>query len=1169
MLVPTTMAPMVSAASITPQPSGEFKGVSLSDTFKMDKTAIGQSITKGEPIVLSIDGQKVSFVLEEKDILSSDFSICYANGMGFSKAQTRGELRTYIGIELSGANLVTSSITSGKMHFAVDMPNGKTYYVDALDGTGQSGYYAAYAAGDINNPVSLDGSAAVTVPVSTQSGSTYVPVATSISASEESSTGNSSGTVAPQDGTREAVASDCSVQGSGANVVQTMAAYSNERTTYKSEVFVACDYTYWSTHQYWWSDIVTPFFDIEARFEQQTGIYQHISRAVQLPNDVCTSTDSATLLEQFRSYLITPGNVAASERDSAILCSGKTLSGGIVKAYETGAGLKLLYGSDYDGYGCAVMQMMPTSPQNEWLMGHGLALTYNADEAYGQYNGGSATWMYGTYYSTSTLNFETANIARMKSWSCEVLPMRYINYGPSAAETRAGLNIIAKNMEVSTTDNVFTVGSQVTARFDIENLGGTSKTFNTISLVVRDSNGNAWNIGFQGPITINAGSQYSYSYTFAAQFSGEYTLWPTFNYQGTTGVSEWLDIHPTFYYQLSSWQNHATSGYSTDLFYRWGLYSTVANPVQGSTVHASFTVFNTNSGTGSDNYQQIGLGIRNPSNTALSAGLIASTLTQKAGGVVGGGQHIVVDTTLQSPAGIWKFWPIYETSAGNWGPVWAPMYINTGYSFAGYITDSTTGNPIVGATVTCPGHGSYVTDTNGFYAISTGASGSFAFTATATNYNSHSGTGIAGQYAGYGNSSFTMSYTGTSVNIAGHIYDAVSGEAIANATITTRSGTLYTDINGYYLMPGCHVGNVIAVTVSKTHFVDVTAPVQVASTTFDLRLGRDSMANRSFGVDETTALAHAINAYINNVAGEAGLNMNFPGPGGYMSITGCSNEATFWDKYFEYCQYYDIDLVRVGAADLWGTSIQYDAWKNHTTDNKYPDMLVAMCDRSYAHNVKIVLVIAGSANNKSNDPIFAFNKASNPFDNTTAAYWEYIRYANSTMGILNNMTLSHRPIMIDLWNEPDHNHANYIYWHNRIGLFHGWSNGVARQTSGHNQGYLRTMGTAVQANMTDNNTIDSSSPTNKANLTLVMNTGLEVWQAHLYRTDNGVTSYQVNALTNCSAGHPLFWGEVGLENWNRNTYMEQKIYANGWTYVCSMMLYNATADYPYAGVAPE
>jgi len=692
MMVPTIMAPIVSAAEVMPQTSDELADVTLTDTFKMDRTATEASVSKNEAVTMSIDGQEISFVLVERDILSDDFTINYAYGASIPKAQAREVLKTYVGTDLIGASLVTATITATKMHFAIDMLDGKTYYVDALDGTGRSGYYAAYSSGDLRAPMIVEGSGAVTIPEDLQSThadrSQTVDSNSSLDAltSEESlfSPVVSAEGRASQETAIGTADSNVSVQATdGQGMAQTMATYSNEVTTYHAEVYLACDYTYWSTHQYWWSDVVTPFFDIAARFEHQTGINQHISRADQLPSTVCTSTDSTTLLAQFRTYLLSTSNgqpvVAASDRDSAMLCSGKTLTGGIVKAYETGAGLAKLKGSGYDGYGCAIMKMQSTMAEKDWLMGHGLALTYNADEYYGQVINGRPTWMYPAYSTSSDLNFETVNIERMKSWTGEVLQMRYINYGPSLAETRFGLNIVAKNIEVSTVESVFTVGSQVTVKFDIENLG-TTKTFNTISVVVRESNGDSWNIGFQGPITINAGTTYAYSYTFTPQYSGEYTLWPTFNYQGNTGVSEWLDIHPTFYYKLNSWTfTPGTALASTQLFFRWGVYSLAQSADPGNEIMMQYTIFNTAAGNGATSYQQFFVEIRDPNDACKdAAGVTNPSLSLKGSGYIGGGYHGTSYKTVDV-TGVWKISPCYQTSSGGWGPWMAPLLVNVGF----------------------------------------------------------------------------------------------------------------------------------------------------------------------------------------------------------------------------------------------------------------------------------------------------------------------------------------------------------------------------------------------------------------------------------------------------------------------------------------------------------
>lgn len=111
---------------------------------------------------------------------------------------------------------------------------------------------------------------------------------------------------------------------------------------------------------------------------------------------------------------------------------------------------------------------------------------------------------------------------------------------------------------------------------------------------------------------------------------------------------------------------------------------------------------------------------------------------------------------------------------------------------SGQVTNSTTGNPISGATVSVPGGPSATTDVNGLYALSGLAAGTYSVTAAATGYNSSTQPATVGTAASTSlNFSLTSSSGGNQTNIVQDTFSRAnqSGWGTASNGMSWSSGT--------------------------------------------------------------------------------------------------------------------------------------------------------------------------------------------------------------------------------------------------------------------------------------------------------------------------------------------------------------------------------------------
>lgn len=311
-----------------------------------------------------------------------------------------------------------------------------------------------------------------------------------------------------------------------------------------------------------------------------------------------------------------------------------------------------------------------------------------------------------------------------------------------------------------------------------------------------------------------------------------------------------------------------------------------------------------------------------------------------------------------------------------------------------------------------------------------------------------------------------------------------------------------------------------------------------------------------YGVVETTALQNAILAYIYGQTGVAGKTSHLNGPDtsnqGYIPYHETAEQ--FWHQYFAITAYYDCNLVRMGAGDKWGTSLQYEAWLYHRAE--YIDLVKVMCAEAEEHGVYLCFVIAGS----QEYPTYTYGGSGSVFDTTSTAYANYIAYAKDTMQALDGQNAI---FMYDVFNEPDHDQVYLNYWSSHGGktAFNTWSKAVAAATAGVSS-HPRTMGVAGLGRMFSWGQSDFNLATGSC--------GFEILHRHYYASATGSSNAYLFGDPEAWAdavGKPLFWGELGYNGvypLTRYIFGEQSIRNAGGQLICTMVL-TGTANYPYTG----
>ena len=348
------------------------------------------------------------------------------------------------------------------------------------------------------------------------------------------------------------------------------------------------------------------------------------------------------------------------------------------------------------------------------------------------------------------------------------------------------------------------------------------------------------------------------------------------------------------------------------------------------------------------------------------------------------------------------------------------------------------------------------------------------------------------------------------------------------------------------LLPGV----IIASEAQAASETSVSGRVTVSGT--NILIDGEIPEEKFFGVVDTTALQFAIMAYVNGDTSVAGKNSVFDGPdtssnGGRISQNATAND--FWHQYFALMKHYDCNLVRIGAGDSWGSSIQYQAWLNHR--ESYVSMLKTMCEEAMEHGVWVCLVLAGS----QEYPAYQFGGEGSVFDTSSSAYSNYIQYCKSMMSLLEN---ENAVAMYDMFNEPDHNNCNANYWHGDKQAFSNWASAVAEYTSGSST-HPRTMGVAGLGTLFEWSRDDFGLSTGDV--------GFEIAHRHYYASAKDSSLFSQPEAWADHYGLPLLWGELADNSVYpliRHTYGEEAIWNAGGQAITSMVL-TGTDGYPYTG----
>lgn len=306
-----------------------------------------------------------------------------------------------------------------------------------------------------------------------------------------------------------------------------------------------------------------------------------------------------------------------------------------------------------------------------------------------------------------------------------------------------------------------------------------------------------------------------------------------------------------------------------------------------------------------------------------------------------------------------------------------------------------------------------------------------------------------------------------------------------------------------------------------------------------------------FGVVDPTVLAMATENYINGNDEFAGRSSVFNSPDTAHSMPITQNETAeiFWNQYFAQMAYYDVNLVRIGAADIWGTEIQYQAWQDH--NDEFTSLLTDMCKAAESNGVYVCLVLAGS----QEYPAYQFGGEGSVFDTSSSAYSNYIQYCKSMMSLLEN---ENAVAMYDMFNEPDHNNCNANYWHGDKQAFSNWASAVAEDTSGSST-HPRTMGVAGLGTLFEWSRDDFGLSTGDV--------GFEIAHRHYYASAKDSSLFSQPEAWADHYGLPLLWGELADNSVYpliRHTYGEEAIWNAGGQAITSMVL-TGTDGYPYTG----
>ena len=310
------------------------------------------------------------------------------------------------------------------------------------------------------------------------------------------------------------------------------------------------------------------------------------------------------------------------------------------------------------------------------------------------------------------------------------------------------------------------------------------------------------------------------------------------------------------------------------------------------------------------------------------------------------------------------------------------------------------------------------------------------------------------------------------------------------------------------------------------------------------------------GVVDTTAFVYAVDAHCNGQTANWGKNMNFPDDSG-DGFDDVDNLSAFWHSFFYCCEYYDLNLVRLGANDAWATELVYSAWVDHEAE--FYEVIDAMLLEADRHGVYVELTLAGS----QEYPAYDFEGTSEIWDYTHTpgtAYYNYWQYAKDVITTVDDMDNASALFAFDAWNEPDHNSINTNYWGGDQEEFLDWAQYLANDLTPLTT-KLVDLGTAGVADLWDWN-FESFYNCTGGN-------GFDICHWHYYASAEDDYLVTDPLGWNASVYKPLFVGEVAnnsgdLHRW---TWYEETFFANGGMALCHMVL-DGTDDYPFTGEIP-
>jgi hypothetical protein len=334
--------------------------------------------------------------------------------------------------------------------------------------------------------------------------------------------------------------------------------------------------------------------------------------------------------------------------------------------------------------------------------------------------------------------------------------------------------------------------------------------------------------------------------------------------------------------------------------------------------------------------------------------------------------------------------------------------------------------------------------------------------------------------------------------------------------------------------------------------------IEVDGTGFTIDGAPFPLSFRLIGVDETTALTFAVRAYCEGITADWGKNMNFPVPDtGKLNVSSLSG---LWHSYFGFLSHYGLNLVRFSNGDSWATAINYQAWLNHET--AYYQVLEEMVKQAASYGIFIDLNLAGSAE----FPLYDFGAADSVLDlnkNTGHAYHNYLAYVEGIMSYLDSSEYTNAIFSYDVWNEPDHDAVDYVYWQGDQIAFRTWAKVVANDTTTLSE-HIVEMGVAGQGELFGWGANPFWNATGGV--------GFDVCDRHYYasiETDDYLVHTPISWANSCNK--PLVWSELaknsaGLTRW---TWFETELAAHG-SKVWANMVLRGMEGYPSFGAwAPE